>query len=157
MLGTYTTPSCCFCIKAYGKLISDVAKTVDIITISTKKMERFESIQQTIYERDPLKLIQDVDTRWNSTFLMLRRVLQLREAVTRAMELMVELKNIRVCWDDLIDVVKFLKPIFDITNKISNGSSNTISIVAPILKQELSCGFSNIHLEEAATNFITKI
>lgn len=123
-------------------------------------MIKFDNIQQSINDSGPLKLIKDIETRWNSTYLMLRRVLQLKEAVTRALDLMTELKNIKICWEDLADIVKFLKPFYDITNKISSGSTSTMSIVAPvvpILKEELSCHFNNVYLDEAAQNFVSKI
>ena len=49
---------------------------------SVKASERLEEYQRVLGASQPKKLIQDVKTRWNSLFLMLERILELREAVS---------------------------------------------------------------------------
>lgn len=74
-------------VKKAIKDCDDVAKMIqsvkDIVTFfhhSAKATTVLNELQQ-----NPLKLIQDVPTRWNSTYLMIERFLLLREPVSQAL------------------------------------------------------------------------
>lgn len=47
-------------------------------------MDTFKKEQNTP-DSEPLKLIQDMPTRWNSTYLMIKRVLEVNEALGKAL------------------------------------------------------------------------
>ena len=49
---------------------------------STKANEALLDKQRENGEMNPVKLVQDVSTRWNSVFYMLKRLVRLQEAVT---------------------------------------------------------------------------
>ena len=59
-------------------------KVVTFFRTSTTAKEKLKEVQEQL-NRPVMKLIQEVDTRWNSTFLMLQRLFQERQAVGAAL------------------------------------------------------------------------
>ena len=68
-----------------NKATADLKKKCkDIITFfnqSTKASDKLEEVQRQLGLPEA-KLIQDVETRWNSTFYMFQRIVELQEAIT---------------------------------------------------------------------------
>ncbi|KAH6906874.1 ribonuclease H-like domain-containing protein [Coprinopsis sp. MPI-PUGE-AT-0042] len=57
---------------------------VRAIRVSSLRRGRFADLQLARYPQDtPLELLRDVDTRWSSTLLMIERLLELKEFVTK--------------------------------------------------------------------------
>lgn len=88
-------------LKSLKEQVSDIRKVVYTIRNSTKRSEMFESLQEELLPnqgdskwKGVLRLIEDVDTRWNSVYLMLERAYVLRKAIDRAMDTM---KDINIC------------------------------------------------------------
>lgn len=88
------------------------------------------------------KLVQSVKTRWNSTFLMLKRLIEQREAVigvlsdrtvttrNQAGQLMLSEDE----WTLIENIANVLQPFELVTTLLSSDSQPTISIVMPILQ-----------------------
>ncbi len=67
--------------KSEAKDIAQVKRIVTFFHKSTKALEKLRIIQERL-NLPELKLIQPVETQWNSTFYMLERYLLLNEAVS---------------------------------------------------------------------------
>lgn len=83
--------------EALKKLKSTLEDTRVIVRLlkSNKKTENFNRIQRELFEKsrefsqsskckELLAVIDEVDTRWNSPYLMIERILRLREAIKEA-------------------------------------------------------------------------
>lgn len=74
-------------LKKLKEAVRPVKEIVDAITGSTKRTEKFMKIQERLITdkvlstQQPLHLVIDVDTRWNSTFAMLQRAELLKMAI----------------------------------------------------------------------------
>lgn len=100
------------------------------------------SVKQSQFSLPIHKLIQSVKTRWNSTYYMLQRLLEQREAVisvlsdraitTRqhAVHLMLDENE----WINMECLVKMLAPFELATTLLSSESQPTVSMIMPILK-----------------------
>lgn len=88
------------------------------------------------------KLLQDVDTRWNSTYDMITRILEQRvaigafflEAPSKLQHLSLDKKDISV----LTELAAILEPLKDITVKLSGQSYATVSTIAPTVYKLLN-------------------
>jgi hypothetical protein len=60
-----------------------VRKCRDLVSFFTRSEKQTQRLQhsQTLLQQAPVKVIQDVATRWNSTFFMLERLARLRPAL----------------------------------------------------------------------------
>jgi hypothetical protein len=93
-----------------------------------------------------LKLIQDVPTRWNSSFLMMQRLLKLRVPVysvifddeyTKPGDRMI--LDIKDCfWKTMEDVVPVLEPLAEVTEILGKDSTPTGSSVFILLQNLIS-------------------
>ena len=70
----------------YFDLRKKCREIFEFFSRSTSCREKFLEIQRTNNpEEEPLQLIQDVDTRWNSTHAMLQCLVQLRKPLSMAL------------------------------------------------------------------------
>ncbi|KAL3190056.1 hypothetical protein MRX96_020382 [Rhipicephalus microplus] len=85
--------------------------------------------------KDPLRLVQDVDMRWNSQYLMLFRLLDLKEAVS--VELATSNCSIDgLCsaeWKEALEYLDALKPLYDATVITSADKYPSLSTQIPII------------------------
>lgn len=151
--------------------VSPVEEIITTITSSTKRMERFAQVQQQLAEesedynwqtpKEPLKLIQDIETRWNSKYLSLNRALLLREAIDKAIHDMIELANFEpVDWIFMKDLISFLQPFHEMTERLSGENYCTMSLISssvPILISHANIYSDNPNLSEAASNLLRKL
>jgi len=119
-------------IKDSVELSSMIQSVKDIVTFfhhSPKATSLLNSLQD-----DPLKLIQDVPTRWNSTFLMIERFLQLKEPVSKALDQLDSDKDMipNSSMKILAEIQVILAPFYDVTKRLSSASNPSISQVIPL-------------------------
>ncbi|KAJ8892257.1 hypothetical protein PR048_004837 [Dryococelus australis] len=80
------------------------------------------------------KLIQAIETRWNSEYLMLERLLEQREPLSAELSSSAKLDRFSTSeWKLVSGYVQFLKPMYAATTEMSSESYPTISMVIPIL------------------------
>lgn len=110
------------------EIISKVKKIVTIIRRSIVASDELKSLQlrDGKTEGTVLKFIQDVPTRWNSTFYMLNRFLELEQYVYPVISKcnnppdMLKRDEIQI----LKDIVSLMKPIENVINEVSGELSN---------------------------------
>lgn len=83
-----------------------------------------------------LKLKQDIRTRWNSTFFMLQRLIQLKEPLTIVMISLKEAPgNLESQeWSVIEDMIPLLRPFNNLTVELSAEQYPTISKVIPLIR-----------------------
>ena len=102
----------------------------DICTTANHSVNFANDFDRLQLENDPdlppLKLLQDVPTRWNSSFLMLQRISQLKDVILK-MAANDEYKSLKQLksgdWVVISNAVEVLKPFFEITEQLSHNSA----------------------------------
>lgn len=142
-------------------------------TSSTKQAELFGRIQEELIKearvsktdlpfKKVYRLINEVDTRWNSTYNMLNRFLLLRKAIEKAFGAMVVLKvlNYTIDWKLVEKLICYLKPSYELTVRLSGQSYSSIPLVSsllPILMKHTIDYFEDEDLSEAAIAYYSKL
>lgn len=119
-----------------GRVINRVKHIVGHFKRSHIATARLISYQQNQSNKTPLKLLQDVATRWNSTYYMLERLLTLEEAVKTTMSIInMDLSHHLTLeeWETIRQLVKILKPFERVTKNISGQDYLTASLVIPLV------------------------
>jgi len=115
-----------------GDVLKKCRSLVSHYNHSAKSYERLYDIQ-TRLNLPQHKLIQSIDIRWNSIYLMLERILEQKSAIT------LDLQNIKKNgfvprdWKLIEGYVEVLKPIFEATKELCQEKIPTLSMVNPIL------------------------
>lgn len=126
------TDPICRCIAAARRLVGHFKKSTKATTALTHKQK-----QQNVAEH---KLIQDVSTRWNSTYFMLERLLEQRWPVTAVLsdpeitkrsERGLDLTTAH--WLTAEDTVAVLKPMITLTELLSQDLNASLSATLPML------------------------
>lgn len=120
--------------RAVSDMITISRKIVSHFNHSSQACDELSTIQEELSE-ELLKVVQDVPTRWNSTFYMLGRLLKLRRSITifsnENTNYSSNLTNNQ--WDLLKSTVSLLKPFEEITRAVSLEFS-LISDVDPFIR-----------------------
>lgn len=117
------------------ELVKNVSHIVTHFSKSTIAAEMLEDVQKKLNPNEtPLKLIQQVDTRWNSQYDMFSRILELRIPVEAVIT---EKKNVqRLIEDDWILMELYtqtFKPIKEATVLLSGEKYSTGSQIIPVI------------------------
>ena len=135
-------------LGADPSLVALKKKCKDIVTFfhhSCKASDKLREVQKQL-EIPEKRLIQDVDTRWNSTFYMLERILEQHDAVTTT--LCLQSKSEMCLTDEDLkltkEVLDVLKPFEIATVEMSADKYVSISKVIPIARslQRVTVGSS---------------
>ena len=130
------------CLDKFEGLVLVRKKILSLVT-ATKKSSvvkyEFEECQGRLKDCPPVALIRECKTRWNSTFLMLQRAVELREAITlfQASESGQEWSFSGEEWTTAKESIKLLQPLFQATVEMSTEKFVTASKVIPIVKSLL--------------------
>lgn len=117
------------------ELISTVKRTVKFFKKSTKASEKLSQIQGRLNLPDH-KLIQQVETRWNSVFFMLERYLEQHEAVSTTLclqnrsDLVVSTEKNPI----MAAIIEILRPFEVVTRELSSEKYVSASKVIPLAR-----------------------
>ncbi|XP_072400765.1 E3 SUMO-protein ligase ZBED1-like [Diabrotica undecimpunctata] len=114
--------------------LNKVSKIVTHFKQSANAKNKLDNVQRQ-QGKEPKKLKKDVVTRWNSTYLMLERFVELEEAIRTTLALMdsVSLPVIPTEeWTFIKELIIILKPFYDITELMSAEKYVTLSLVIVI-------------------------
>ncbi len=130
------------CLEKF-ELLSTVRKKVLSLVTATKKSSivkhELEECQKRLNSCQPKALVRECKTRWNSTFLMLQRAVELREAITlfQATDSGQDWSFSGEEWNTAKDAIKLLQPLYQATLEMSSEKFVTASKVIPIAKSLL--------------------
>jgi len=119
---------------------------------SSKATERLNAIQ-TRLNLDKHKLIQDVQTRWNSTYYMFERIIEQNEAIATTL-CMLNRNELCLSEDEISKIkqaVVLLHPLESATREMSSDKYISLSKVIPIaksLQQLTASGESSLSLRQ---------
>ena len=100
-------------------------------------MEKFKEIQLIVTPNEqPVVLQNDVDTRWNSTIIMLRSFLRLQVALTRTLRELDKFTTVIMDheWNFMAFVVSISEPFRRVTVALSGDTYPTLSLVYPVVR-----------------------
>ncbi|CAH1104318.1 unnamed protein product [Psylliodes chrysocephalus] len=117
--------------------IKELLKTVKNIVAFFKKSSKATDLLKNEQENrnsSKLKLLQDISTRWNSTYYMLKRVIDVGDSLTMAQLHSQEAPEIlaREEKEIIVEVIKILAP-FEVATQQISGSYVTISLIILII------------------------
>lgn len=117
-------------------------------TLGWTKLKKYQEQAGKI----PKRPLQSVPTRWNSTYFMLQRLLEIKEEINSALSnLNVNIVRITSTdWDACANICTILKPCVDVTKEVSAEKYITGSIVIPITTGLLSA-LDNINSNNYST------
>jgi hypothetical protein len=129
-----------FVQEEVGSLIKKCRKLNQAMSQSTKGCDKLKNAQKAECEgeqREPLLLVKDVETRWNSTFLMMQRILRLKSVLVT-----LGINNdaffephafTRQEWELMHQVCTVLAPFFRTTELMSANKISISQVVVIIL------------------------
>jgi len=135
-------------------LLQHCKQIVSYFHKSTKATDKLASIQSRL-NIDNHKLIQEVETRWNSSFYMLERIVEQEEAVRTALCLLN--RNDLTISSEEVEVIKgiieVLQPFEAVTREISAESYISGSKIIPLARalQRLTCSVKKLELQKLVT------
>ena len=128
-----------FRLTSVAWLLGRVKKLIEHFKRCTKETYLLRD-KQILLDLSQHELIQQCDTRWNSTLYMLQHVKEQQPALC---SVLLESKDKAVCslfpdgpeWNLLEDLVTVLEPFEEATKALSGSNYPTISIISPLLYQ----------------------
>ncbi|KAH7936945.1 hypothetical protein HPB49_006505 [Dermacentor silvarum] len=106
----------------------------DFVQHSAKARGRLQEIQRNM-QLDPLEVIQDVPTRWNSEHARMARLVKLRTVITVELSESDAVPNLNASeWKLMNAAVQVLKPLDHATTELPGDRYPTLSQVIPLLQ-----------------------
>jgi zinc finger BED domain-containing protein 1 (E3 SUMO-protein ligase ZBED1) len=156
-------------------LIARVKRIINFFS-TQKQIEKLEEAQSKLHYQDILRCIQDVSTRWNSSYYAWDRLFYLKDAITRLQADLLtstnredkndgnKLRKIMLSeeeWELLDQLIDLLMPFENATRNFSGGTYVTLSTIISTIKKlifDLACDSSldNINYLDENTIFETE-
>ncbi|XP_036346191.1 zinc finger BED domain-containing protein 1-like [Rhagoletis pomonella] len=116
-------------VAEISDVLHKVKAIVEFFNRSPRGLQKLMDVQRQL-NLSPLKLKQDVSTRWNATYDMLERILKLKEAVVTTIALLrSDLIIDQQSWEIIEGALLLLKPFYEVTMEISSEKNVTLSKV----------------------------
>jgi hypothetical protein len=120
-------------VAGMSKMLSKVRKIVGHYRHSSTAQTRLDKLQEQLGMR-PLHLIQDCETRWNSEFKMLSRMIELKQPISADLVNVSNIENLTSTeWELAEGYTVILKPLDNATTTASSSSLPTLSTVLPMI------------------------
>lgn len=135
-----------FSQKRVGDICAKVRRISTHFNHSSVGHNELKKIQSEKGIKTPLFPVQDVSTRWNSTYLMLERALTLkREILLYTAEHDLPLISVNE-WDTVEKLIRVLQPFYEITKQVSSEYSTLGDVIPHViaLKRYLSKSASDV-------------
>lgn len=123
--------------NAFDSMILKVRKLANTVHMSGRLREELSQRCANHASIRNLTVITDCKTRWNSTYLMLQRLIELREPMDElcVMEpLLIDHQLGQDHWQQAVNLVKFLEPFYNATVELSKRDTFNYSLVYPQFK-----------------------
>nr|XP_043873805.1 E3 SUMO-protein ligase ZBED1-like [Solea senegalensis] len=139
-------------VEGLNELRQKCRRLVTLFRTSTTAKERLVQVQEQM-GRQPYKMIIEVDTRWNSTFLMLQRLYELREPVGAALaSLKTDITPLTAAeYDSVNNTLSVLAPFHQATVEVSAEKRVSSSKVIPLMKMLHHAITNKMHTMNAST------
>ncbi|XP_059095066.1 zinc finger BED domain-containing protein 4-like [Tigriopus californicus] len=142
-------------VPAVHKVIETASKIVEQTKKSSIVHEKFETIQRNQGIPVVKKLIQDVATRWNSTYEMMDRIVELRGPICELMSEQGMCDKVGCVdsnwWQAVSQCVEVLQPLYEATLELSGEQRPTGSKIIPITKMLTHHYQKNVDKSEAGS------
>lgn len=125
----------CFLAPEIQKILEKTKSLIKYFRSSPSKSQKLISMQQRL-NLSQVKLKLDVETRWNSVYDSLERLLQSRQAIVNLEIEDKEVKELSLSsneWEELIQIKNTLSPFQDITEILSSSQLPSISLLKPLM------------------------
>jgi len=118
--------------RAIEDVVSICCKISTHLGHSTLPKERMSAIQSTIPGLQANAIIQDMQTRWNSTYYMVQHMLEQKKCVRYASEHDLQATLTKRQWGLLEKMVALLAPFEEITKHISSAESSLADVIPAV-------------------------
>ncbi|KAI7967282.1 hypothetical protein MJO29_000559 [Puccinia striiformis f. sp. tritici] len=124
-------------------VVSRIHGLATFVRHSPQRREGFEAVIQLVNSqgtsnppiKEDLILKRDVRTRWNSTYIMLKRALKLRSVCSTYCASSGEVNKFSLSeseWDKVEQITRFLEPLNDVTKLLCRSKYPTLTVSIPI-------------------------
>lgn len=141
-------------LKLQSYLIDKIKCIVTHFRKSSRANHKLNVYQTSNGSNVPKKLLQDISTRWNSTYYMLDRFVELEDAIRATLGLLDNPPQILTAneWKITKELVQVLRPFEEATKAVSGSKYMTASIIIVI-----SQGLQNVCEQMAKKNFTIEV
>lgn len=127
------------CLASSSTMIELIKKCTKIVSSFKKSARRTNDLREEEAKAGmkELMIIQDVETRWNSTLAMMRRLIEIMGPLNAVMTSEKELRPLMLTSNELRqveEVVELLQDFETATLQVSSEQQPTVSMILPIMK-----------------------